>query len=110
MTQKSLTFWKANPAKLAGVTYNSSTTTYNSSSAAFSSATSNLDEFGKLAKAWTPAAKTATGWKSNPAATISLYVYDSASKVYDSASDTYDGVVSGQDFGDIQTATLWSPL
>lgn len=110
MTQKSPTTWKNNPAKTAGVAYNSSTTAYSSSTTAYSSSASALDEFGKLPEAWTKVAKTPEAWKPNAAATTSLYAYDSASKVYDSASDTYDGVVSGQDFGDIQTPTAWSSL
>lgn len=110
MTQKAPTAWKANPAKAAGVTYNNSAIAYNSSSTAFSSASSALDEFGKIAEAWTPVAKTPSAWKPNAAALANLYVYDSASKVYDSATDTYDGVVTGQEFANQNTPTAWSPL
>lgn len=110
MAQKTPTSWVTNPNISAGVAYNSSTTTYNSATTAYSSADAATDKFGKTPELWTKVTKTAEAWSFNPAANTSLYVYDSASHTYDSAVDTYDGVVSGQDFGDQETATLWSQL
>lgn len=110
MTQKSPTLWQANPAKEAGVAYNSSTTTYNSSSAAYSSTDSAEDEFSKTPELWSKVAKTPQAWQANPAANVDLYLYDSATHLYDSVVDTYDGTVTGEDFGDQQTPTSWSKL
>lgn len=108
--QRTPTSWDANTAKNNGVAYSDASTTYSSPTTAYSSPTVNLDEFGKIASSWASTPKTATGWVPNSAATTNLYPFDSANHTYDSTVDTYDGIVTGQDFGDIQTPTQWQGL
>jgi hypothetical protein len=109
MTRKVATLWKNNPNKNAdAVGYSSSLVTYNSATTPFSSSTVGQANSGKIAGSWSRQGKTATQFVPNPAANTNLYPYDSAIKTYDSATDTYDGIVSGQDFGDIETPTAWS--
>lgn len=107
MTKKVATYWKSNSAKNVGVPYSSASVTYSSSTVAYSSATTGLDDFNKLASSWNKVNRTATQFNANPLANANLYPFDSATKVYDSGVDTYDGIVTGQDFGDIQAPTVW---
>jgi hypothetical protein len=109
MTRKIATLWRTNPSKNTdAVTYSSASVTYSSATTRYSSSTATLDDLNRLATAWTKPSKSVSAWNANPLAITNLYAYDSATKTYDSASDTYDGVVSGQDFGDQETATAWT--
>lgn len=110
MTRKVAIAWKSNTAKTAGVAYSSSSVAYNSTTTPFSASTVGLADSGKTAGSWSRVNKTATMFVPNPAANTNLYLYDVAAITYDSASRTYDGIVTGQDFGDIQTPTAWSEL
>jgi hypothetical protein len=110
VVQRTPTSWQNNPDKDAGVAYSSLATAYSSSSTSYSSADASLDEYGKLPEAWSKQSKTARVWQVNPASDTNLYAYGSASHTYDSAVDTYDGIVSGQEFNDIKTASAWRSL
>lgn len=110
MAQKTPTSWKHNPAKTAGVAYSSPVTQYSAAAVPYSSANVGLPASGKVAGSWASQSKTATKFVPNPLANTNLYPYDSSIKTYDSTVDTYDGIVSGQDFGDQETPTAWSPL
>lgn len=109
MTQRTPTLWDTNTTKNDGVQYSSATVTYSGATTYYSSQTVGVDEYGKVAGAWTPIAKTPSIWIANPL-NVNLYTYDKVPGTYDSFMPSYDGIFTGIDTVADKKPTQWSSL